>query len=339
MKERITRYPLWLRLTAFLLAFALLLGLTWLLGWLLMPQRKEYGSLWEQYLQEDRNSLDAIFFGSSVVYCDVAPAWIWEESGLRCFVLAGPEQTMSLTYYYVKEALKTQQPQMVVVEATALLFEKYQNFSRANISTMPLSLSRLSAVFRAAEPAERKGLLLPLYNYHARWTDAEWAELEEHLRPSRDSMAGYTPLGRALPQTKRLNHDRVLVEETYRESLKWLEKVGKLCERKGIRLLVYLSPTAARLPTEITDRMGENVRNMEIEFWDLSDLAPELGIDYDLDWYDPLHFNISGAEKFSRWWGQTLASEIAAEEKTDTLLWRQRVDALKARREALQNGS
>ena len=338
MKEREKKYPLWLRLTAFILAFTLLLSLTWLLGWLLMPQRKEYGSLWEQYLQEDRNSLDAVFFGSSVVYCDVAPAWIWEESGLRCWVMAGPEQTMSLTYYYIKEALKTQQPQMVVVEATALLFEKYQNYSRANISAMPLSISRLSAVFRAAEPAERKGLLFPLYNYHSRWTEAEWAQLEEHLRPSRDSMAGYTPLGRSLPQTQRINRDRVLVEETYRESIKWLGKIGKLCEGKGIRLLVYLSPTAARLPTEITERIGEDARKLEIEFWDLSDLAQELGIDYDCDWYDPLHFNIDGAEKFSRWWGNTLASEFAAKEETDALLWRLRLDELNERREALHNG-
>ena len=39
-----------LRLLAFFLALLLFLSLTWLLGWLLMPQRKEYGSLWEQYL-------------------------------------------------------------------------------------------------------------------------------------------------------------------------------------------------------------------------------------------------------------------------------------------------
>ncbi len=98
MKEK-KKAPFGLRLTAFLLALVLFLGVTWAGGRLLMPQRKEYGSLWEQYLREPENSLDLLFLGSSIAYCDVAPAWIWEESGLRSWVMAGPEQTLSLTYY------------------------------------------------------------------------------------------------------------------------------------------------------------------------------------------------------------------------------------------------
>ena len=59
-----------------------------------------------------------LFFGSSMVYCDVVPAIIWEETGLRSYVMAGPEQTIPITYYYLREACKTQSPQAVVIELT-----------------------------------------------------------------------------------------------------------------------------------------------------------------------------------------------------------------------------
>ncbi len=77
---------------------------------------------------------------------------------------------------------------------------------------------------------------------------------------------------------------------------------------------------------------------MGIELWDLSDLAQELGIDNDLDWYDPLHFNISGAEKFSRWWGRALKAEVAPEPGADAAAWEARLQALLRRREELQAG-
>ncbi len=337
MRERKKADP-WLRLTAFLLALVLLLVLTWFLGWLLMPQRKSYGSMWEQYRQEPRDSVDVLFFGSSVVYCDVAPAWIWEESGLSSWVMAGPEQTLSLTYYYLREALKTQTPEMVVVEVTGLLFDKYQNYSRANISTMPFSLNRLAAVFRAAEASEWKGLLFPLYNYHARWTDVERPEMEEHLRPSRDLMAGYTPLGRVLPQNPRINNGRVLNDETYAENLRWLARIRDLCRDRDIRLLIYLAPAAARTPLQLTERIDTDAEALGIEMLDLSDLSEELEVDYEQDWYDPLHFNIRGAEKFSRWWGIWLASELAPVPVYEEKLWEQRLEAVLHKRDQLLAG-
>ena len=67
---------------ALLLAVLLFGAVTWCAAWLLMPVRTQYGSDWEQFLQEDAGSCDVLLFGSSLVYCDVAPAFLWEETGL-----------------------------------------------------------------------------------------------------------------------------------------------------------------------------------------------------------------------------------------------------------------
>ena len=95
---------------ALLLAVLLFGAVTWCAAWLLMPVRTQYGSDWEQFLQEDAGSCDVLLFGSSLVYCDVAPAFLWEETGLSAYVLAGPEQTIPTSYYYVRQAFETQSP-------------------------------------------------------------------------------------------------------------------------------------------------------------------------------------------------------------------------------------
>ena len=337
MKER-KETSLLLRTTAFLLALALLLSCCWFSGWLLMPKRRSYGSLWEQYRQEDKDSLDLLFFGSSVVYCDVAPAWIWEESGLRSWVMAGPEQTMPLTYYYIREALKTQRPRLILLEVTGLLFREYENYSKANVSTMPLSLNRLAATLTAVEREERKGLLFPMFNYHYRWTEIKGEELSRRLRRETDPLAGYTPLGRAIPQERRINEDRDPDPEVYEKNLRYLARIRNFCRKKGVELQLYLSPSAAELPPELRERISGDLAALEIPYMDLSELAPEIGIDYGLDWYDPLHFNLSGAEKFSRWWGETLSARLTPDPDADGDAWRERLEALRRSAEEVQSG-
>ena len=82
----------------------------YLLGWLLMPVRTDYGSTWESYLQEEKNTIDVMVFGSSIAYCDVIPASIYEKTGATCYIIASAEQTIPISYYYLKQALKTQSP-------------------------------------------------------------------------------------------------------------------------------------------------------------------------------------------------------------------------------------
>ena len=85
--------------------FALLVLVVYRAGVLFTPKRTDYGAVWGMYQDEPENSTDVLFFGSSLAYSDIAPAVLYEECGLTSFVMAGPLQTMPVTYYYVREAL------------------------------------------------------------------------------------------------------------------------------------------------------------------------------------------------------------------------------------------
>ena len=175
---------------AFVLTAALLLGLC---GAALRPVRVDYGAVWEPYLAEPKDSLDYLYLGSSYAYCDVNPSLIYDATGLTGYVLAGPEQTLSTTYWYLREALKTQTPQVVLIEASALHFERYQNYSQINVGYMPFSTNKLHAIFEAAEPELRTGLLFDLYFYHSRWKELTVQSALWALAPKgADQLKGYT---------------------------------------------------------------------------------------------------------------------------------------------------
>ena len=67
---------------ALLLALAVLIGTLTCLTRIMTPKQHDYGSVWGHFLKEPADSLDVMFFGSSIVYCDVAPAIYWRDSGL-----------------------------------------------------------------------------------------------------------------------------------------------------------------------------------------------------------------------------------------------------------------
>ena len=176
-------------LAAFLAAAAVLGGILAGATHYLTPQQHDYGSVWGMYEQEQTDSIDVLFFGSSVTYCDVVPAVYWENSGLTAFVQAGPEQPLPLTLDYLKESLRTQSPKAVFVECTGIAFHKYMGFTKTNIGQMPWGINRLHATFFNAEPEVRKGLLFPLYFYHDRWTTLKSEDVQPYTE---DMLAGYT---------------------------------------------------------------------------------------------------------------------------------------------------
>ena len=112
-----------------------------------------------------------LFLGSSYAYCDWNPGVMYAESALTGYVLGGSEQTPAITYWYLREALKTQKPSVVVMEGSSLFFARYQNYTQINLGYMPWGMNRVKAIFDAAEPDKRLGLFFDLYFYHDRWKE------------------------------------------------------------------------------------------------------------------------------------------------------------------------
>lgn len=302
----------WLSAIAFVIVAALLLVLA---GAIMRPAHRDYGSTWDQYLAEPEDSIDVLYLGSSFAYCDWNPSVIYSTSGLTGYVMAGSEQTPSLSYWYLKEALKTQTPQAVVMEGTSFFFNTYQSFTQVNIVYMPWGVNRTQAIFDAAEPELRTGLFFDLYFYHDRWKELSADDITKLFDSGKTDMnKGYTKrmgtdaeniLGG--PYTRQLSDDKT----AYDTHMEGFRRIAELCAEKDIDLIVTINPTYIPCAPEVYEKLESDIKAIDptVKFCLWADGFDEMGIDPPADMFDVGHLNFTGAYKFSQWMGSFLTSE------------------------------
>lgn len=305
---KVSRFE-WAWCVAFAVLAAVVLGL---LGNILRPAHTAYGSTWDAFLAEPKDSIDVLFLGSSYAYCDWNPGVMYGESGLTGYVMGGSEQTVGITYYYLKEALKTQTPSVVMMEGTGLFFQPYQSYTQINVGYMPWGRSKLGAIREFSEPELRTGLLFDLCFYHDRWKELTAADLKKALPVRRaDDFKGYTPVEGVFVSETGVPavSGAIRSEEDYLANLKTFERIAALCREEGIDLVVTMNPTYGQFSPEIYSRLEQDVLAAGAgRFVNWADAFEEIGLDAALHLYDGGHLNQAGAAIFSRFTGQYLRS-------------------------------
>lgn len=302
------REPLWC--VAFVLAAVLLLNLC---GDILRPAHTDYGSTWGAYLSEPRDSIDVLFLGSSYAYCDWNPAVMYGESGLTGYVMGGSEQVPAITYWYLKEALRTQSPSVVVMEATSLFFDRYQNYTQINLGYMPWGWNRVGAILECAEPEKKLGLFWDLYFYHDRWKELTPGDVKKAILPAgADHLKGHTAVDQVFAETAGgpfLSGMRQS-EEVYEQNIQDFARIARLCAGEGIDLIVTINPTYSQYTPEVYDRLKADVEgNPGVRFVNWADGFADMGLDPTVHLYDGGHLNRDGAKIFSAWTGRYLRSQ------------------------------
>ncbi len=301
------REPLWC--LAFLLTAALLLHLC---GNILRPAHTDYGSTWSAYLSEPENSIDVLFLGSSYAYCDWNPAVMYAESDLTGYVMGGSEQVPAITYWYLKEALRTQSPSVVVMEGTSLFFDRYQNYTQINLGYMPWGMNRVRAILECAEEEKKLGLFWDLYFYHDRWKEVGLVDIKKAVLPAgADELKGHTAVDQIFADTAGgpfLSEMRQS-EEGYQQNMEDFDRIARLCWEEGIDLIVTINPTYSQYTSAVYERLKKDVeKNPGVTFVNWSNSFEEMDLDPAVHLYDGGHLNQEGAKLFSACTGRYLRS-------------------------------
>ncbi|MEG1720253.1 MAG: hypothetical protein RR281_00960 [Pseudoflavonifractor sp.] len=297
---------------AFLLVTALLLQLV---SAVLRPAHRDYGSTWGAYLAEPKDSMDLLYLGSSCAYCDVNPALVYAASGLTGYVMAGSEQTLAITYHYLKEALKTQSPKAVLLEGTALFFRPYENYTQINIGYMPPSMNKLDAILNTAEPDKRAGLLFDLSLYHSRWKELRPSDLKRALTPiPADPLKGHTAVDTIQEGAGVAPNvaDRAISPEVYAANLGHLADILALCRAHDILPIITFNPAYSRCTPAAYEKAAADIAALDpgALVYNWTDAFGEIGLTPGLHLYDDMHLNQDGAAIFSRWLGDFLHREL-----------------------------
>ena len=157
----------WLRLAGFALVLCVVLNYA---VYVLIPKH-DYGicPITNLYQQEE-NTIDVLMLGTSCGYAGVNTNVLWEEYGIAAYNLCSAEQPYWISYYYLQEALKTQKPKLILLDAKASVYTPdYCKRGRTILSTYGIRspITRMQAISACVEDGDFLSFALAFPELHS----------------------------------------------------------------------------------------------------------------------------------------------------------------------------
>lgn len=264
---------------------------------------------------EPRNSMDVMFFGSSHAYSTFSPLQMMDEHGFTSYVYGTQRQPMWVTYHYMIEALKMQNPELIILEPFMCTsdFESFESGSEIAIDEMPLSLNKVKLVTDTLEPELWAEYLFDIIRFHSRWSELDASDFDTSYYRTTDPQKGYVLLEKVKPA--ELNYgitDHTETAALSERNREYLEKIIALTKERDITLWIVVSPYV--VPEEAQEKYNtvkEIAQSEGIRFLNYNEDYDALGLDEETDFYDGGHVNRAGARKVSAALGEEIAAAFS----------------------------
>ena len=299
-----------------------------------IPKWEEDG-LWEPatwivdgFYAEEENTIDVIYLGSSNSFYDINPLVVYEEQEITGYVLGSGEQRLFTSFYYLQEALKSQKPKVVVLEALGLFYDGKgeEEQSRKAYDYMRFSGEKIQSLKAGVEAKEDIfSYVFPFSRYHARWSSLNERDFLYPLSDKHYSLKGYAyseQVAEGLPcfDMEQILHPGIAIGEVNEY---YFQRIQEVCEKNGITLLLIKTPNIewGMLEHTFTAELAEK---KGIPFYDYNTFMHELDIWEETCFLDGAHLNYMGAEKLSSHLGAVVAEcmeEIPEKDEKTKMCW------------------
>ena len=271
----------------------------------------------EGFYQEDPGSLDAVFIGASDMYTSFMPGRAYEKYGFTSYLLASESITSDGVLTAVKEVVRTQKPQLVVVEANAFLYSDDQNdqnqaYIHKFFDNLPFSLNKLDYIQKNVPVDDRWEYIFPLIKYHSLWTEyperfymmASDLTLDmrgyNYLKGFRTTAQIYKSKTPSLNDQIYTEHGTLPLDPKLESQLMELLDYAK---KNNINLVFVRAPHYVTKSTydrvKRSNQMAHIVNEQGFSYYTFENDARDIGIDDQHDFYNAEHMNVYGALKFT----------------------------------------
>ncbi|MBP0726358.1 SGNH/GDSL hydrolase family protein [Bacillus sp. RG28] len=320
------------------IALFLLIGSLYILQRLLMPKYMSgivEGSLVGEYYKEDVKKHDVIFIGDCEVYENFSPITLWEKYGITSYIRGSAQQLIWQSYYLLEETLKYEKPKVVVFNVLSMKYDQPQKeaYNHMTLDGMEMSLSKLKSIKASMLKDENiMDYLFPLLRYHSRWDKLQKEDFQYLFNKEKLFNNGYymrvdvKPAG-SIPKARKLPD-----YQFGKNSYDYLDRMVKLCEENGIKLVLIKAPTLyPNWYDEWDNQMVNYAKKNNLTYINFLKSTKEIGLDYNVDTYDGgLHLNVSGAEKLSNYFGNFLTKTYQLKDhrndKNLKKVWEKKID-------------
>lgn len=300
------------------------------------------GNLVEEYYKEEKKH-DVIFVGDCEVFSNVSPVTLWEKYGITSYIRGSAQQLIWQSYYLLEETLEYEKPKAVVFNVLSMKYNEPQKeaYNRLTLDGMKLSKQKIGAIKASMmEEEELITYIFPLLRYHSRWNNIKGEDFKYLFGKDKLSHNGYLMRADIKP-VGYIPKGRAMADYSFGDnSYYYLEKMARLCKENDIELILIKSPSVypywyPQWDQQMVDFADEH----DLTYINFLEVAEnEIGIEYDKDTFDGgLHLNLSGAEKFTEYFGDILSREFEVpdhrNEEEYKMIWQNKVDFYYAMKE------
>lgn len=277
------------------------------------------------FYHERDNSLDAVYIGSSNCFAYWNPLIAWEEYGITVRSFACNTQPFYAVEYLMREALKTQDNPVFVVNINTLN-DSTVNFQQMHklLDSMPFSFNKLALTNHLADIGDysfedRLEFYFPIVRYHSRWSEITIDDIHGIENNGFKGSVIYRPY---LSYIEDVEDSYIYTEKTTQLTEEIIAAANSLLDFCDKEELDVLFVTVPQVRERYYDIEKYNALNdiIEARGYDTLDLmcTPEtLNLDFSTDFYNNHHTNIHGSVKFTHYVGEYLVDKYGFADKRD----------------------
>ena len=272
--------------------------------------------------EEPKNSLDAVYLGSSNCYAFWNPNLAWEEYGIAVYPYACSLQPLIVAEYLIKEARKTQSDAVYVVNINTLGDDIINDsVMHRLLDFMPFSQNKLDLTDYLCELADlsfsdRLEYYVPLIRYHEKWAELTTDNFSAEI----NGLKGGNTYSWYLGDVKDIREEYKTSDKSYKISNVLEDSINSLldyCDEGDVKIVFVTVPRAeGKLETvQKFNTVNKLITNRGYPIIDLMDCPDAANIDTATDYYNNTHTNIHGALKITHYISEYLVKNYGFEDK------------------------
>lgn len=311
-----------IRIVAFILIFGLIFGAISKI--VTVPSDYRNYQWVAGFYEEEKDSLDAVYVGSSNCYSFWNPMTAWNEYGIAVWPYATNGMLFEATEYIIKEAQK-KQPDAVYIVNINTICDPDRNLSRIhwNVDYMPFSFNKMALVHRLSDVcglslSESMECYIPMIRYHSRWNALEKQDFTYEV----DGMKGAASYGTYLKKSVDVTEQYVVSDKEIsltEEMLATLDSLLDYCDKEELEVLFVTVPRAEDDENAVPMFHAANkvIEERGYKTLYLTESLDEMHLDMTTDYYNFRHTNIHGSIKYTRYLSEYLIENYGFEDKRE----------------------
>ncbi|MBO4903854.1 MAG: hypothetical protein J5367_01385 [Lachnospiraceae bacterium] len=286
-------------------------GILFMLSKILVLKSEDGINQFDAFYKQPENSIDVLFVGSSKVYCDIATGVLWENHGIASFDLGGAEAPAWVSYYQLKEALKTQRPKVICYEASVAamypsILCQSDEWASDNSYGMKWNSNRTEQLRANSETEESYRTRLNPFNVmHGRYNDLNENDFTNIRNTAR--YKGFDPRSKIVEMETPDISGVTDTEPVSEKAEEYIRKIIQLAKSEDIPIILFASPCdAVEEEQQIINSIWQIADSEGVEHIDFNLKYDEFDMDYSKDMSVGNHLGYTGNYKFSDYFGKIL---------------------------------